>query len=70
MARRKIALEFKNRHLTRPMLDQIVGAQMRTNPDATEIIIRCRSAAKTAYAAISNFSIPITIVARESSFDD
>lgn len=70
MARRKIALEFKNRHLTRPMLDQIVGAQIRTNPDATEIIIRCRSAAKTAYAAIGDFSIPITIVARESTFND
>lgn len=70
MARRKIALEFKNRHLTRPMLDQIVGAQIRTNPDATEIIIRCRSAAKTAYAAIDDFSIPIKIVPRESTSND
>ncbi len=67
MAKRKIAIEYKNRHLTRPMLDQIIGAQTRTNPDATEIIIRCRTAAKTAYDAISEYPIRITIVAREST---
>ncbi|MGI0480688.1 hypothetical protein ACN4EE_07850 [Geminocystis sp. CENA526] len=49
------------------MLDQIIGAQTRTNPDATEIIIRCRTAAKTAYDAISEYPIRITIVAREST---
>ena len=43
MALQKIALEFKDRHLTRPILDQIVGAQLRAVPDATEIIIRCLS---------------------------
>lgn len=67
MAKRKIALEFKDRHLTRPILDQIVGAQIRTNPDATELIIRCRSAAKTAYAAVNDYGIAITIVARDST---
>jgi hypothetical protein len=67
MAKRKIALEYKDRHLTRPILDQIVGAQIRTNPDATEVIIRCRSAAKTAYAAVGDYKIMITIVARDST---
>ncbi|HEY9300434.1 MAG TPA: hypothetical protein VIQ31_29540 [Phormidium sp.] len=67
MAKRKIALEFKDRHLTRPMLDQIVGAQTRTNPDATDLIIRCRSAARTAYAAVNDYNIKITIVARDST---
>ena len=65
MAKRTIALEFKNRRLTRPMLDQIVGAQDRT--DSTELIIRCLSATRTAYAAINDYSIAITIVARDTT---
>lgn len=65
MATHKIALEFKHRHLTRPMLDGIVGAQQRTNPDAKELIVRCLSAAKTVYAALDSYPIKITIVARE-----
>jgi hypothetical protein len=70
MARQKIALEFKDRHLTRPILDQIVGAQLRLVPDATEIIIRCRSAAKTAYEAVDSYGVKITIVAREKTPQD
>jgi succinyl-CoA synthetase alpha subunit len=70
MAQQKIALEFKDRHLTRPILDQIIGAQRRTNPDATEVIIRCRSAAKTVYQAIDSYDIKITIVARKASSQD
>lgn len=65
MAQQKIALEFKDRHLSRPMLDQIVGAQLRAIPDATEIIIRCRFAAKTVYEALDSYGIRITIVTRE-----
>ncbi len=64
VGRRKIALEFKDRHLTRPMLDQIVEAQMRSNPDATELIVRYRSAAKTVYADIESYPIKITIIER------
>lgn len=64
VGKRKIALEFKDRHLTRPMLDQIVGAQIRTNPDATELIVRCRSAAKTVYAEIDAYPLKITIIER------
>lgn len=67
MANQKIALEFKDRHLTRPMLDQIVGAQLRAVPDATEIIIRCRSAARTSYESADSYGIRVTIVAREKS---
>lgn len=70
MARKKIAVEFKDRHLTRPMLDQIVGAQLRAAQDATEIIIRCRSAAKTALEAVNLYSIRITIVPREKTTQD
>ena len=63
MTKKKIALEYKNRHLTRPMLDEIVGAQLRQVPDATEIIIRCRSVAKTALEAVDSYDgIRVTIV--------
>lgn len=62
MANKKIALEFKNRHLDRPTLDGIVGAQLRQVPDATEIIVRCRSATKTALDAANSYRIRVTIV--------
>lgn len=62
MAYRKIALEYKDRHLDRPTLDGIVGAQTRAVPDATEIIIRCRSAAKTALDAVNLYGIKVTII--------
>lgn len=64
MALKKIALEFKNRDLDRPTLDGIVGAQLRAVPDATEIIIRCRSVTKTALEAVNSYGIRITIVTR------
>ncbi|MGK7899786.1 MAG: hypothetical protein AB4372_40760 [Xenococcus sp. (in: cyanobacteria)] len=57
-------VETKDTRLDRPMLDQIVGAQLRTNPDAKELIIRCRSATRTVYEAINNYNIKITIVER------
>ncbi|CAD5939376.1 hypothetical protein L2E69_14865 [Planktothrix agardhii 1806] len=67
MATHKTALEFKDRHLSRPDLDGIVGATIRTNPDAKELIVRCRSAAKTVYQAINSYPIKVTIVARENT---
>ena len=68
MAKKEIALEYKDRHLRRPDLDGIVGATLRAVPNATEIIIRCRSAAKTVYEAIDSYEgIKITIVAREET---
>ncbi|MGL4379281.1 MAG: hypothetical protein ACRCT1_22780 [Microcoleaceae cyanobacterium] len=66
MAQKKIALEYKTR-LDRPALDGIVGAQTRAAPDATEIIIRCRSVTKTALDAVNSYGIRITIVARETT---
>lgn len=70
MAQKKIALEFKNRHLDRPTLDGIVGAQLRAVPDATEIIIRCRSVTKPAIEAANSYQIRITIVPREKTPQD
>lgn len=58
----KILVEFKNRHLTRPMLDQIIGASLRTNPDAKEVIVRCKSAATTALNAVNQFPVKVHIV--------
>jgi hypothetical protein len=70
MPKKKIALEYKNRHLDRPTLDGIVGAQRRAVPDATEIIVRCRSVTKTALNAVDSYGIRVTIVAREETPKD
>lgn len=70
MANRKIPVEFKHRRLTRPMLDQIVGAQLRLTPDASEIIIRCLSATKTVYEELDSYTVKITIIAREATPQD
>jgi hypothetical protein len=51
MPRYTIALEYKSGQLNRPMLQQIIGATVQTNPDADEIIVRCRNATRTAYEA-------------------
>lgn len=64
MAQRKVALEFKDCELTRPMLNEIVGAQMLTNRDAVEIIVRCRRATKPARDAANQYPIKVTIVER------
>jgi hypothetical protein len=66
MAHQKTLLEYKDRHLTRPELDGIIGAALRTNPDATEIIVRCRSATQPAYEAASSWGIKVTIVPNKS----
>lgn len=60
-------LEFKNRRLTRPMLDMIVGSALRTHPALphnphAEIIVRCRDAARTVYQALDEYPVMITIV--------
>jgi hypothetical protein len=68
MAKKEIALEYKDRHLSVKDLREIVGAQSFSVPEATEIIIRCRSAARTVYKAIDSYEgIKITIVAREET---
>lgn len=67
MVQKKIALEYKYRDLDRPTLDGIVGAQIRAVPDASEIIIRCRSVTRRAYEAANLYGIKITIVPREQT---
>lgn len=66
MAQRKIALEFKDKELTGPELDQIVGALVRTNPDADELIVRCRRATRPARIAAeqNQYQVKVTIVER------
>jgi hypothetical protein len=51
MPKYEIAIEYKDRHLTRPQLNQIIGAAISNRPDVDEIIIRCRTATGTARAA-------------------
>ncbi len=60
----KIMYEIKDRYLTRPTLDRIVGAALRSSApgESKELIIRCRSAAQTVYNALDDYGIRITIV--------
>ena len=51
MAKHEIAIEYKDRHLTRPMLQQIIGAALTTRPSVDEVIRRCRTTAGTAKKA-------------------
>ena len=51
MAKYEFTIEYKDRHLTRPMLQQIVGASLMSRPDVDEVIIRCRTITGTARRA-------------------
>jgi predicted Fe-Mo cluster-binding NifX family protein len=64
MAKHKISLEVKTK-LGRPELDGIVGASLRSNPDADEIVVICKEASREAYKAVSDYGIKITIVCRK-----
>jgi hypothetical protein len=56
MAKYEIAVEYKSGHLTSPLLHQIIGAAIRARPDLDEIIVRCLTAARTAYDAASDYN--------------
>jgi hypothetical protein len=56
MAKYEIAIEFKSNHVTRPVLHQTVGAAVHTRPDVKEIILRCRSATRTAQEAVEKYN--------------
>lgn len=51
MASYELAIEYKDRHLTRPMLQQIIGAALMNRPGVDEIVVRCRTSAGTARRA-------------------
>jgi|GEM_PF-3528875 hypothetical protein len=67
MAEYKINYEVKNRRLTRPLLNEIVGSHILNGGD--ELIIRCISATKPARDAVNKYyedrRIKITIVDRD-----
>ena len=52
MSTYEIALEYKDKHLTRPELQKIIGAALTNRTDVKEVIIRCRSAAQTTRARL------------------
>ena len=55
MARREIALEYKNFVIGFGHLAEIMGkGATRTTPAVDEVVIRCRGAKRTVYAAIQN----------------
>ena len=52
MARREIALEYKNFIINTGYLAEIMGKVQLARPAVDEIIIRCRGAKRTVYSAI------------------
>lgn len=65
MAQRKIPVQIKTNKLTLPKLNEFVGAVIGTNPDASELIVICRSATRDAKNAVSSYPFRITIVEKE-----
>jgi hypothetical protein len=49
-------MEYKHCHLTRPQLQQIIGAALQNRPEANEIIVRCPSAARTTHRAVKEIA--------------
>ena len=56
MAKHEIVLEYKDCHLTRPQLQQIIGAAIQHRMGVDEVIVRCRSAAQTTYRAVEDIA--------------
>lgn len=56
MSSYEIALEYKDKHLTLPELQKIIGAALTNRTDVKEVIIRCRSAARTAFRAVEEIA--------------
>ncbi len=72
---RNIVTEFKYRRLTRPMLDTIFATSFRNKlTPPSDIVIICRSAARTAYTAAEQYKnehgINIHIVPSLSEYED
>ncbi|MBM0740371.1 hypothetical protein JOY44_01855 [Phormidium sp. CLA17] len=65
MAHRKIPVQIKTNKLTLGDLNAFVGAVVGTNPDASELIVICRSATRDAKNAIGNYPFKIKIVEKE-----
>ena len=57
MPKHEIVLEYKDCHLTRPQLQQIIGAAIQNRAEVDEVIVRCRSAAQTTYRAVEEISL-------------
>jgi hypothetical protein len=56
MAKYEIALEYKSAHVTRPIVQQTVGAAVHARREISEVILRCPSATKTALQAIDDYN--------------
>ncbi|MCY7390689.1 MAG: hypothetical protein LH647_04060 [Leptolyngbyaceae cyanobacterium CAN_BIN12] len=65
MAQRKIPVQIKTNKLTRPKLNEFVGAVIGTNPDASELIVICRSATREAKDAATSYPFRVTIVEKD-----
>jgi hypothetical protein len=56
MAKYEIAIEYKSAHVTRPIVQQTVGAAVHAGRDVREVILRCPSVARTAREAADDYN--------------
>jgi hypothetical protein len=56
MAKYEIAIEYKSAHVTRPIVQQTVGAAVHARREIREVILRCPNATKTATDAVNDFN--------------
>jgi hypothetical protein len=70
VAYRKIPIQIKTNKLTLPKLNEFIGGVIRTNPDASEVIIICRSATRDARNVANDYPFKVTIVEKEFEVED
>ena len=56
MAKYEIAIEYKSARVTRPIVQQTVGAAVHTRSEVKEVLLRCTSATKTAWNAVNDYN--------------
>jgi hypothetical protein len=56
MAKYEIAIEYKSAHVTRPVVQQIIGAAVHTRTEVREVILRCPSATRAALSAVDDYN--------------
>jgi hypothetical protein len=56
MPKYELAIEYKSARVTRPVLQQTVGAAMHARPEVDEVVLRCSSATRTARDAVADYN--------------
>ena len=56
MPKYELAIEYKSARVTRPILQQTVGAAVHARPEIDEVVLRCPSATRTAHDAVKDYN--------------